>query len=142
VFKAAGTSPIATYPPRSHPGGDVGFAHDRTFPLDQAPEAMRRLIEDRPYGKVTVVPTDSADADSGRRAMTVVCVVAPGRRGSLFVEGKPVVTQRSIGQQPFREIWQPATEQIAVKSGGRRVLARVACRLLSQLGADNRAGTP
>jgi NADPH:quinone reductase-like Zn-dependent oxidoreductase len=43
--------------------GDIGPAHERTFPLDQAPEAMRHLIEDRPYGKVTLVPTDSADAD-------------------------------------------------------------------------------
>jgi NADPH2:quinone reductase len=38
--------------------GDIGPAHDRTFPLDQAPEAMRHLIEDRPYGKVTLVPAD------------------------------------------------------------------------------------
>jgi NADPH:quinone reductase-like Zn-dependent oxidoreductase len=41
--------------------GDIGPAHDRTFPLDQAPEAMRHLIEDRPYGKVTLVPADPGD---------------------------------------------------------------------------------
>jgi NADPH2:quinone reductase len=35
-------------------GGDIGPAHERTFTLDQAPEAMRHLIEDRPYGKVTL----------------------------------------------------------------------------------------
>jgi hypothetical protein len=28
-------------------GGDIGPAHERTFLLDQAPEAMRHLIEDR-----------------------------------------------------------------------------------------------
>jgi NADPH:quinone reductase len=44
--------------------GDIGPAHERTFPLDQAPEAMRHLIEDRPYGKVTLVPIDAADGDN------------------------------------------------------------------------------
>jgi NADPH2:quinone reductase len=43
--------------------GDIGPAHDRSFPLDQAPEAMRHLIEDRPYGKVTIDPTDRAHTD-------------------------------------------------------------------------------
>jgi hypothetical protein len=51
------------YRPQLHPSGDIGPAHDRTIPLEHAPEAVRRLIEDRPYGKVTAVPTDSADAD-------------------------------------------------------------------------------
>lgn len=41
--------------------GAVVPAHESTFPLDQAPEAMRHLIEDRPYGKVTLVPADPTD---------------------------------------------------------------------------------
>jgi hypothetical protein len=28
--------------------------HDRSFPLEQAPEAPRHLIEDRPFGTVTL----------------------------------------------------------------------------------------
>jgi len=43
--------------------GDIGPTHERTFPLDQAPEAIRHLIEDRPYGKVTLVPSSLTDAD-------------------------------------------------------------------------------
>ena len=43
--------------------GDIKPAHERTFPLDQAPEAMRHLIEDRPYGKVTLAPVDPAETD-------------------------------------------------------------------------------
>jgi NADPH2:quinone reductase len=34
--------------------GEITPAHDRSFPLDQAPEALRHLIEDRPFGKVTL----------------------------------------------------------------------------------------
>jgi NADPH2:quinone reductase len=34
--------------------GEITPAHDRTFPLEQAPEALRHLIEDRPFGKVTL----------------------------------------------------------------------------------------
>jgi NADPH:quinone reductase len=34
--------------------GEIVPAHDRSFPLEQAPEALRHLIEDRPFGKVTV----------------------------------------------------------------------------------------
>jgi NADPH:quinone reductase-like Zn-dependent oxidoreductase len=34
--------------------GAITPAHDRTFPLDQAPEALRHLIEDRPFGKVVL----------------------------------------------------------------------------------------
>jgi NADPH:quinone reductase len=34
--------------------GQIGPAHDRSFPLEQAPEALRHLIEDRPFGKVTL----------------------------------------------------------------------------------------
>ena len=34
--------------------GDITPAHDRSFPLEQAPEALRHLIEDRPFGKVTL----------------------------------------------------------------------------------------
>jgi hypothetical protein len=146
---------MATYRPQSHPSGDqllrTGHSrtpvmtsdppNDRTFPLDQAPEEMRHLIEDRPYGKATLAPTDPADAR--RRAVTVVCVVVQGRRAPLLVEGKPVVMQRSIGQQPSSEIWQPTAEQIAVRSCGRCDLDRIACRLPPQLGgADNRAETP
>ena len=29
-------------------------AHDRSFPLERAPEALRHLIEDRPFGTVTL----------------------------------------------------------------------------------------
>jgi NADPH2:quinone reductase len=35
-------------------GGEITPAHDRSFPLEQAPEALRHLIEDRPFGKVTL----------------------------------------------------------------------------------------
>ena len=34
--------------------GQITPAHDRSFPLEQAPEALRHLIEDRPFGKVTL----------------------------------------------------------------------------------------
>jgi NADPH2:quinone reductase len=34
--------------------GQIMPAHDRSFPLEQAPEALRHLVEDRPYGKVTL----------------------------------------------------------------------------------------
>jgi NADPH:quinone reductase-like Zn-dependent oxidoreductase len=34
--------------------GEIAPAHDRSFPLEQAPEALRHLIEDRPFGKVTL----------------------------------------------------------------------------------------
>jgi NADPH2:quinone reductase len=34
--------------------GEIMPAHDRSFPLEQAPEALRHLIEDRPFGKVTL----------------------------------------------------------------------------------------
>jgi NADPH2:quinone reductase len=32
--------------------GEIPPAHDRSFPLEQAPEALRHLVEDRPFGKV------------------------------------------------------------------------------------------
>jgi NADPH:quinone reductase-like Zn-dependent oxidoreductase len=35
-------------------GGQITPARDRSFPLEQAPEALRHLIEDRPFGKVTL----------------------------------------------------------------------------------------
>jgi NADPH:quinone reductase len=35
-------------------GGEIVPARDRSFPLEQAPEALRHLIEDRPFGKVTL----------------------------------------------------------------------------------------
>jgi NADPH:quinone reductase-like Zn-dependent oxidoreductase len=35
-------------------GGQIAPAHDRSFPLEQAAEALRHLIEDRPFGKVTL----------------------------------------------------------------------------------------
>ena len=35
-------------------GGQIAPARDRSFPLEQAPEALRHLIEDRPFGKVTL----------------------------------------------------------------------------------------
>jgi len=34
--------------------GEIAPAHDRSFPLDLAPEALRHLIEDRPFGTVTL----------------------------------------------------------------------------------------
>ena len=34
--------------------GQITPAHNRSFPLAQAPEALRLLIEDRPFGKVTL----------------------------------------------------------------------------------------
>jgi pimeloyl-ACP methyl ester carboxylesterase len=34
--------------------GEIPPAHDRSFPLEQAPEALRHLVEDRPFGKVTL----------------------------------------------------------------------------------------
>jgi NADPH:quinone reductase-like Zn-dependent oxidoreductase len=34
--------------------GEIAPAHERSFPLEQAPEALRHLIEDRPFGKVTL----------------------------------------------------------------------------------------
>jgi NADPH:quinone reductase-like Zn-dependent oxidoreductase len=34
--------------------GQITPAHDRSFPLGQAPEALRHLIEGRPFGKVTL----------------------------------------------------------------------------------------
>jgi NADPH:quinone reductase-like Zn-dependent oxidoreductase len=34
--------------------GEIVPAHERSFPLEQAPEALRHLIEDRPFGKVTL----------------------------------------------------------------------------------------
>jgi NADPH:quinone reductase-like Zn-dependent oxidoreductase len=44
--------------------GEIAPAHDRSFPLEQAPEALRHLIEDRPFGKVTL--TVDAYPISGR----------------------------------------------------------------------------
>jgi hypothetical protein len=35
-------------------GGQIAPAHDRACPLEQAPEALRHLIEDRPFGTVTL----------------------------------------------------------------------------------------
>ncbi len=53
-------------------GGSVGNApaHDQSFPLEQAPEALRHLIEDRPFGKVTLTVGASGDlarAGAGHR---------------------------------------------------------------------------
>jgi NADPH:quinone reductase-like Zn-dependent oxidoreductase len=35
-------------------GGQITPARDRSFPLQQTPEALRHLVEDRPFGKVTL----------------------------------------------------------------------------------------
>ena len=43
-------------------GGQIAPARDRSFPLEQGPEALRHLIEDRPFGKVTL----TVDAPSAR----------------------------------------------------------------------------
>jgi NADPH2:quinone reductase len=40
--------------------GEIAPAHERSFPLEQAPEALRHLIEDRPFGKVTLLPNGRA----------------------------------------------------------------------------------
>jgi NADPH:quinone reductase len=40
-------------------GGQIAPARERSFPLEQAPEALRHLIEDRPFGKVTLVTVDA-----------------------------------------------------------------------------------
>jgi NADPH:quinone reductase-like Zn-dependent oxidoreductase len=34
--------------------GEIVPAHDQSFPLERAPEALRHLIEDRPFGTVTL----------------------------------------------------------------------------------------
>ena len=34
--------------------GEIAPAHEGSFPLEQAPEALRHLIEDRPFGKVVL----------------------------------------------------------------------------------------
>ena len=39
-------------------GGQIEPARDRSFPLEQGPEALRHLIEDRPFGKVTLAVGD------------------------------------------------------------------------------------
>ena len=39
-------------------GGQIAPARDRSFPLDAGPEALRHLIEDRPFGKVTLTIDD------------------------------------------------------------------------------------
>ena len=44
-------------------GGQIAPARDRSFPLEQGPEALRHLIEDRPFGKVTL--TVGADRIGG-----------------------------------------------------------------------------
>ena len=38
--------------------GQITPARDRSYPLEQAPEALRHLIEDRPFGKVTLTMRD------------------------------------------------------------------------------------
>jgi NADPH:quinone reductase len=35
--------------------GQITPARDRSFPLEQGPEALRHLIEDRSFGKVTLM---------------------------------------------------------------------------------------
>jgi NADPH:quinone reductase len=34
--------------------GEIAPAHDRSFPIEHAAEALRHLVEDRPFGKVTL----------------------------------------------------------------------------------------
>jgi NADPH:quinone reductase-like Zn-dependent oxidoreductase len=34
--------------------GEIVPAHDRSFPLERAPEALCHLIADRPFGTVTL----------------------------------------------------------------------------------------
>ena len=52
-------------------GGQIAPAHDRSFPLEQAPEALRHLIEDRPFGTVTLtVGALPFRAVSARRCLT------------------------------------------------------------------------
>ncbi|MGD1049625.1 MAG: zinc-binding alcohol dehydrogenase family protein [Solirubrobacteraceae bacterium] len=47
--------------------GEIVPAYERAFPLEQAPEALRHLIEDRPYGKVTLLPHAEGTVAAGRR---------------------------------------------------------------------------
>jgi NADPH:quinone reductase-like Zn-dependent oxidoreductase len=47
--------------------GEVVPAHERSFPLEQAPDALRHLIEDRPYGKVTLLIHAEGASAAGRR---------------------------------------------------------------------------
>jgi NADPH:quinone reductase-like Zn-dependent oxidoreductase len=39
-------------------GGQITPARDRSFPLERGAEALRHLIEDRPFGKVTLTVRD------------------------------------------------------------------------------------
>jgi NADPH:quinone reductase-like Zn-dependent oxidoreductase len=34
--------------------GEITPAHDRSFPLEQGPEALHHLVDDRPFGEVTL----------------------------------------------------------------------------------------
>jgi NADPH:quinone reductase len=58
-------------------GGQIVPAHDRSFPLAQAPEALRYLIEDRPFGTVTLtvgaLPSRLQAASPARRAVCRPC---------------------------------------------------------------------
>jgi NADPH:quinone reductase-like Zn-dependent oxidoreductase len=45
--------------------GQIAPAHDRAFPLEQAPEALRHLIEDRPFGTVTLTVDALSFVDTG-----------------------------------------------------------------------------
>jgi len=55
--------------------GEITPAHDRSFPLEQAPEALRHLIEDRPFGKVTL----QVDSYPFRRGAGPACRAAEGK---------------------------------------------------------------
>ncbi len=46
--------------------GEIVLAHDRSFPLEQAPEALRHLIEDRPF---------QGDPDCGRLIRPLIPVL-------------------------------------------------------------------
>jgi NADPH:quinone reductase-like Zn-dependent oxidoreductase len=43
-------------------GGEIAPAHERSFPLERGAEALRHLIEDRPFGKVTLTVERSPSA--------------------------------------------------------------------------------
>jgi NADPH:quinone reductase len=46
--------------------GEITPAHDRSFPLEQAPEALRHLVEDRPFGKVTLTVRENSRPRAAR----------------------------------------------------------------------------
>ncbi len=53
-------------------GGEIAPAFDRFFSLEDAPEALRYLIEDRPFGKVTLTPYALSDLRPHERPLALL----------------------------------------------------------------------